>query len=106
MVKDLSDRSFESEISEGLAVVDFWADWCQPCRMMAPIFSSVADEMPNVKFFKLSLDEYENVGVENGVTSIPTIMIFRDGERVGTLIGAMPKQKLMNELMKFTETSN
>ena len=105
MVKDLSDRTFDLATAEGISVVDFWADWCQPCRMMSPIYESAAEEMPDVKFFKLNLDEYEQVGLDKGVSSIPTIMIFRDGEKVGTLVGAMPKQKLLTEIKRFTETS-
>ncbi|MEJ2503457.1 MAG: thioredoxin [Gemmatimonadota bacterium] len=100
-VMELQDTSFSSEVegSEGVVVVDFWAPWCAPCRMVAPIIEDLADEYDGtVRFVKVNVDESPGVASRYGIRSIPTIGIFRDGEAVNGVVGAVPKQVLIQAI--------
>jgi thioredoxin 1 len=96
----LSDASFSSEISKyPLMVVDFWAVWCPPCRMVAPIIEQLAKEYAGrVAFGKLNVDENPLTSNEFEVQSIPTLLIFRNGEAVDGIIGAVPKHQLESRI--------
>jgi len=96
----LSDASFSSEISKHpLIVVDFWAAWCGPCRMVAPIVEQLAKEYAGrVAFGKLNVDENPLTSEEFQVQSIPTLLIFRNGEAVDGVIGAVPKYQLESRI--------
>src|SRR5881392_4437411 len=96
----LSDASFSSEISKyPLMVVDFWAAWCGPCRMVAPIVEQLAKEYSGrVAFGKLNVDENPLTSGEFQVQSIPTLLIFRDGQPVDGIIGAVPKYQIESKL--------
>ncbi len=98
---ELADTSFASEVEEGegVVVVDFWAPWCAPCRMVAPIIESLAAEYEGkVRFGKLNVDESPSVASRYGIRSIPTIGIFKDGEAVNGVVGAVPKQVLIQAI--------
>jgi thioredoxin 1 len=96
----LSDASFSSEISKyPLMVVDFWAAWCGPCRMVAPIIEQLAKEYAGrVAFGKLNVDENPLTSNEFEVQSIPTMLIFRNGEAVDEIIGAVPKYQIESKI--------
>jgi len=96
----LSDATFSSEISKyPLMVVDFWAAWCGPCRMVAPIVEQLAKEYSGrVAFGKLNIDENPLTSGEFQVQSIPTLLIFRDGQAVDGIIGAVPKYQIESKL--------
>jgi len=96
----LSDATFSSEISKyPLMVVDFWAAWCGPCRMVAPIVEQLAKEYSGrVAFGKLNVDENPLTSNEFQVQSIPTLLIFRDGQPVDGIIGAAPKHQIESKL--------
>ena len=96
----LSDATFSSEISKyPVMVVDFWAVWCGPCRMVAPIIEQLAKEYSGrVAFGKLNVDENPLTSSEFQVESIPTLLIFRDGEPVDGIIGAAPKYQIESKL--------
>ena len=96
MVEHLTENDFESKVIDfdGVSVVDFWAQWCGPCKMIAPIYEEVAGELTNAKFTKVDVDQCSNLAGKYKVASIPTIMIFNEGAPVETLVGFMPKDKL------------
>jgi thioredoxin 1 len=100
---EVSDSDFETQIEKhkGLAVVDFWATWCAPCRMIAPILDQLAAEYGDkAKVAKLDVDNNIKTSTRFNVRSIPTILFFKDGRVVDTVVGAVPKQHLE---MKFKE---
>jgi thioredoxin 1 len=96
-VSKVSDADFESEVlkASGPVVVDFWAEWCGPCRMIAPALEEIAGSLgAKVKIVKLNVDENPHTAQKYGIMSIPTLMIFKNGEMAARQIGAAPKQKL------------
>jgi thioredoxin 1 len=97
MISHLNDESFPVEVEQGsgLTIVDFWAEWCGPCRMIAPALEEIAGTMGDkVKIVKLNVDENPGVASKYGIMSIPTLMIFKNGELASRQVGAAPKQKL------------
>lgn len=93
---DVSDANFREVVSSHpLVVVDFWAPWCGPCRMVSPVLEEIASEMTGkATFVKLNVDDNPATSQQFGIQSIPTIMIFKDGEPVDGLVGAAPKQMI------------
>ena len=100
MVKKINSSEFQSEVlnGEGVALVDLFADWCMPCQMIAPIIEEISNEKSDVKFFKINVDETPDVAIKYGVSSIPTLLIFKNGELVNKLVGAYPKEKIVELL--------
>ena len=96
-VGKVSDADFESEVlkASGAVVVDFWAEWCGPCRMIGPALEEIAGSLNGkVKIVKLNVDENPHTASKYGVMSIPTLMLFKNGEMASRQVGAAPKQKL------------
>ena len=96
-VSKVSDKDFETEVLKSAepVVVDFWAEWCGPCRMIAPALEEIAGTMGGkVKIVKLNVDENPATASKYGIMSIPTLMIFKNGELASRQVGAAPKQKL------------
>ncbi|ADV68539.1 thioredoxin [Deinococcus maricopensis] len=102
---DLSDSTFKTEIAEGLTLVDFWAPWCGPCRMIAPVVEELAGEYEGkVKFGKLNVDDNQQTAMQYRVMSIPTLILFKDGQPVEGIVGAQPKPAFERLLSKHLET--
>ncbi|EJF07542.1 thioredoxin [Thiovulum sp. ES] len=95
----LTDATFTSTIAEGVTLVDFWAPWCGPCRMIAPIIEELAEEYDGkAKIAKVNTDEEQQTAIQFGIRSIPTLIIFKDGQAVDQIIGAVPKQVFSSKL--------
>ena len=97
----VTDDTFEAEViqSDTPAIVDFWAPWCAPCHMIAPILEEIAaDYDGQLKVAKLDVDQNPQVATQFGVMSIPTMILFKDGEAVERLIGYMPKERLLEKI--------
>lgn len=91
--------TFRSDVLEakGTALVDFWADWCNPCKMLGPIIDDVANELNgSVLVGKVNVDEMQDMAVKYGVMNIPTVIFFKDGTEISRLTGIQPKQKLID----------
>lgn len=96
-VLHINRESFEKIIAQDgkTVLVDFWATWCGPCRMIAPVLEEVAKERPDITVCKVDVDEERELALEYGVSSIPTLLVFRDGKVVNQSIGAMPKERIL-----------
>ena len=98
---EVTDSSFESDVVEATTpvVVDFWAVWCGPCRMVSPIVDELATEYEGkVGFAKLNVDENPEVSVKYGIRSIPTLLVFKDGKPVDQIVGALPKKEMQKRV--------
>jgi thioredoxin 1 len=96
---ELTGADFESTLSEGVSLVDFWAPWCGPCRMIAPIIEELAADFDGkAKICKVNTDEEQDIAVKFGIRSIPTIMFFKNGEMVDQIVGAQSKQALADKI--------
>ena len=105
LVLELTDSNFDDAVKEyPLLVVDCWAEWCAPCRMVAPIIEDLAEaHQGKITFGKLNIDYNRSVATRYQIMSIPTILIFKEGQLVDTKLGAMPRQVLEPEIIKHTD---
>ncbi len=105
MVKETNENNFDNDIKEGYSVVDYHAQWCGPCRMVSPIIDELSNEIENIKFFKVDVDENQSLSDKYGITSIPAIFLYKDGKLVDKFIGAMPKVNFKTWLNKNVQTA-
>ena len=96
MLKHINSKEeFENEIKEGLVIVDFFATWCGPCRMLSPILEEVSEENPALKVLKIDVDEVGPLAARFGIQSIPTLILFKDGKQIATRVGYQNKNQLL-----------
>jgi thioredoxin 1 len=103
-ITDLTDSTFDEEVNgaEQLVLVDFWAEWCGPCKLIAPVLAELAAEHPDtLRVTKVNVDDSPDVARRFEIMSIPTLMLFKDGVAKKRLIGAKGKQQLLQELQEF-----
>ncbi|MBZ4666916.1 MAG: hypothetical protein JG775_68 [Defluviitaleaceae bacterium] len=101
MAKQLTPQEFQSEVldSKDLVLVDFFATWCGPCKMMAPVIDQLAEEMNGkVKIFKIDVDEARDLAAKYRIMSVPTLMFFKNGEVADQIMGAVPKDRLVDKI--------
>jgi thioredoxin 1 len=103
---ELTHSSFGTQIEKtGITLVDFWAEWCGPCRMFAPIFEAASEKYPEITFGKVDTEAQQQLAEEAGISSIPTLMVFRDGILLYNNPGALPAEAL-DEIIKAVQDLN
>jgi len=103
-ILEVSDDSFDSEIinSDIPAMVDFWAEWCGPCKMVGPVVEELAGEYEGkIKIAKMDVDHNRQTPAKYGIRNIPSLLLFKDGELINTIVGAQPKSSIEQELKKL-----
>ncbi|HLO10917.1 MAG TPA: thioredoxin [Pseudoneobacillus sp.] len=100
-ISHVTDQNFSTETGSGVVLADFWAPWCGPCKMIAPVLEELDSELGDkVKIVKLDVDDNQETAGKFGVMSIPTLIVFKDGQPVDKVIGFQPKEALENVLKK------
>jgi thioredoxin 1 len=101
LIEQLTEQNFNNKIKKGVALVDFWAEWCMPCRMMAPVLNDVAEATEGkASVYKLNVDEQKQVAARFTIRSIPTMILFKDGREVERIVGMKSKESLLSSIEK------
>ena len=100
MITTITKDNFENEIvkADKPVLVDFWASWCGPCRMLSPTIDEIAEEHPEIKVCKINIDDEAELAIRHGVMSVPTLLIFKNGEIAQTAVGVRPKDEILDLL--------
>ena len=98
-VQKLNQNNFNNAIANGTALVDFYVDWCGPCRMVSPIVDEIAEERNDITVGKVNVDDENALAMKYGVMSIPTLIVFKDGQEKTRIVGARPKAAILAELV-------
>jgi thioredoxin 1 len=99
-IKVLTDNNFQNQVKNGVTLVDFWASWCMPCKMMAPVLNDLSEELSGASVGKINIEDHPKMASQYGVRSIPTMIIFKNGKEVNRLIGVKSKEILHREINK------
>ena len=94
----VNEENFDKVIQSGTVIADFWAPWCGPCRMLAPVLEELAEDLPEIRIIKINTDDEINLAKRFGLTSIPTLLLFKDGELIKKTMGYREKDALKEEL--------
>lgn len=98
----LTDKNFQAQIKKGLVMVDFWAEWCMPCKVMGPVLNDLAeDESFKATVAKLNVDHFQSISQQQGVRGIPTLILFKNGKEVDRFVGVKPKDFLLKQVSKY-----
>lgn len=99
MIKQVTVKDFDEEVKEGIVLVDFYADWCGPCKMMAPILESFSSKHKDIKILKVNVDEEQELGAKYSIMAIPTLMVYKDGKQVDVRQG-FASLELLEEMIE------
>jgi thioredoxin 1 len=101
-IKDLTDKNFQHQIKNNISLVDFWASWCVPCKMMSPVLNELANEVgSDVQVCKVNVEQYQSLASKYAVRGIPTMLIFRDGREINRFVGVKSKDFLLDQIQKI-----
>jgi len=100
-LENLNSDNFNEKIRSGATVVDFYADWCGPCKRLTPVLEQIADSNKDINVFKVNVDDCNDIASQYGVRSIPYLVFFKDGEKVSTLTGLCDQNKILTEVDKI-----
>ena len=100
MIINGNENEFDSYIKEGTVIVDFYANWCGPCKMLSPVLEEIANDRSEVNIVKIDVDQNENISKEFGVMSIPTIILFKDGNLIDKKVGFQSKEEIVEWINK------
>ena len=100
-LENLTSNNFEEKVKNGITVVDFYADWCGPCKKLTPILENLSKENNDINFYKVNVDESSDIAVKFGVRSIPYLVFFNSGEKTSSLVGLKDAQTILNEVNKL-----
>jgi thioredoxin 1 len=101
-IKDLTDKNFQNQIKNSISLVDFWASWCVPCKMMSPILNELANEVGSgVQVCKVNVEQYQALASKFAVRGIPTMLLFRDGKEINRFVGVKSKDFLLDQIQKI-----
>lgn len=98
VVEKLTKKDFDGFIKKGIVVIDFWAAWCNPCKILSPIVEEVSEEMEGVKFGKVDVDKESELAQRFGIMSIPTLLFFKNKEQIDRVVGAIQKDELIEKI--------
>ena len=98
MAKIINSQEFDNTVESGVVVVDFFATWCGPCKMLSPVIDELSGELENVNFVKVDIDQSMDLAQKFKIVSVPTLKVFKNGEEVDTLMGFMPKEVLKSKV--------
>lgn len=105
MTKQINTKQFNEEVlqGKGLTVVDFFATWCGPCKMLTPILEEISREEERINIVSIDIDEENILAAKEGIMSVPTLQVYKDGRKVDQIIGLMPKNRIMDKLSKHLD---
>ncbi|MFT4312001.1 MAG: thioredoxin [Candidatus Woesearchaeota archaeon] len=103
MVENITTENFEEKTKTGLVVVDFYADWCGPCKMMAPTLDKIDREQTEMTIYKVNVEEQQDLAVKFGVRGIPTFVVFKDGKQLESFSGFMPEPEFLAKIKEVAQ---